>query len=126
MHSSCVTVYPSIADCETQRADPNRLYWMRNQQAPVQPVDEVSDISSSGGSGTGIPGGTEYTVSAASTVSSESGGAPRSAVPRPPSYSSDDGVSYVVEARPRSIAPRIGPLAGNSHSSETRMSGNWF
>lgn len=24
---------------------------------------------------------------------------------RPPSYSSDDGVSYVVEAQPRSIAP---------------------
>jgi hypothetical protein len=26
-------------------------------------------------------------------------------VPRPPSYASDDGVSYVVEAQPRSIAP---------------------
>jgi hypothetical protein len=115
----------SIADGETQRADPNRLYWMRNQ-APVQPVGEVSDMSSSGGSETGITGTTEYTVSAESTVSSESGGAPRSAVPRPPSYSSDDGVSYVVEARPRSIAPRIGPLGGNSHPSETRMSGNWF
>ncbi|GAB0140660.1 hypothetical protein EsHS_00001273 [Epichloe bromicola] len=25
--------------------------------------------------------------------------------PRPPSYASDDGISYVVEARPRSIAP---------------------
>ncbi|KID94085.1 hypothetical protein MAJ_09958, partial [Metarhizium majus ARSEF 297] len=25
--------------------------------------------------------------------------------PRPPSYASDDGISYVVEARPRSMAP---------------------
>lgn len=31
------------------------------------------------------------------------GGRPR--VLRPPSYASDDGVSYVVEAQPRSIAP---------------------
>jgi len=29
----------------------------------------------------------------------------RSGMPRPPSYASDDGVSYVVEAQPRSIAP---------------------
>lgn len=29
----------------------------------------------------------------------------RPRVPRPPSYASDDGVSYVVEAQPRSIAP---------------------
>lgn len=27
--------------------------------------------------------------------------------PRPPSYASDDGVSYVMEAAPRSTAPRI-------------------
>jgi hypothetical protein len=29
----------------------------------------------------------------------------RQAAPRPPSYASDDGVGYVVEAAPRSIAP---------------------
>jgi hypothetical protein len=29
----------------------------------------------------------------------------RGGVRRPPSYASEDGVSYVVEAQPRSIAP---------------------
>ncbi len=41
---------------------------------------------------------------------SEGEGEPRTAsrdrsAPRPPSYISDDGVSYVVEAQPRSVAP---------------------
>lgn len=28
--------------------------------------------------------------------------------PRPPSYASDDGVEYVIEAQPRSFAPERG------------------
>jgi hypothetical protein len=40
-------------------------------------------------------------------VDAESSSSTRPATggPRPPSYASDDGVSYVVEAQPRSIAP---------------------
>lgn len=33
------------------------------------------------------------------------GRGPEMTGPRPPSYISEDGVDYVVEARPRSIAP---------------------
>ncbi|KAG5980656.1 hypothetical protein E4U55_003799 [Claviceps digitariae] len=52
---------------ESVRADPNRLFWQRNES--------VSPVMS------------------------------RPGLRRPPSYSSDDGISYIVEARPRSIAP---------------------
>jgi hypothetical protein len=89
-----------------QRVDPNRLYWMRNQHASA---DEVSDLSSSSG-----------------PESSQSSGS-RVNVPRPPSYSSDDGVSYVVDARPRSMAPQANVRsAGSSHPSESGRSGRWI
>ncbi|KAL2178429.1 uncharacterized protein P884DRAFT_198409 [Thermothelomyces heterothallicus CBS 202.75] len=98
---------------ESVRVDPDRLYWVRNEHAP--PLDEVSELSGPDGSG---PDG--------SAVSSQSGA--RTQIPRPPSYSSDDGVSYVVDARPRSIAP---PTPGNTapgglpHPSQAGMSGTW-
>lgn len=86
-----------------QRVDPNRLYWMRNHQASAV---EETDVGSS------------------SAESSNSSGT-RTNVPRPPSYSSDDGVSYVVEARPRSIAPPRGDvsLMTSSHPSEAGRAG---
>jgi hypothetical protein len=57
---------------DSQRVDPNRIFWQRNEDA----------------SPSGPPRPSE----------SRSG-------PRPPSYASDDGVSYAVDAQPRSIAP---------------------
>ncbi|KAI1372557.1 hypothetical protein F4677DRAFT_462883 [Hypoxylon crocopeplum] len=59
---------------ESVRVDPNRLYWQRNDQPPVEEVREEQRRP-----------GTAHT--------------------RPPSYASEDGVSYVVEARPRSMVP---------------------
>ncbi|CAG9982089.1 unnamed protein product [Clonostachys byssicola] len=56
---------------ESVRADPDRLYWKRNEET--------------------VPSMPEPTAARAG--------------PRPPSYASDDGVSYVVEAVPRSVAP---------------------
>ena len=45
-------------------------------------------------------------------------------VPRPPSYISEDGVDYVVEAQPRSIAPTTDvPLASSVHPSENGRAG---
>lgn len=84
-----------------QRVDPNRLYWARNERAATV-EDEYDSSSSSSGSGGQAPG-------------------TRSNIPRPPSYSSDDGVSYVVDARPRSIAPR-----SDSHPSQTGRGGPWI
>jgi len=72
----------------SQRVDPNRIFWQRNDDVP-EVVDEESRPTSQGRT-----------------------------VPRPPSYISDDGVDYVVEAQPRSIAPTTDvPLP--EHPSET-------
>ncbi|KAK8029943.1 hypothetical protein PG993_011234 [Apiospora rasikravindrae] len=68
---------------ESVRVDPNRIYWARNEQSPPPT------------SGTGH---------ATEDQSSERDPA-RPATARPPSYASEDGVAYVVEARPRSMAP---------------------
>ncbi|GKT60808.1 hypothetical protein ColTof4_00926 [Colletotrichum tofieldiae] len=38
--------------------------------------------------------------------------------PRPPSYASEDGVSYVVDARPRSMAPAVTEIPMPPHPSE--------
>ncbi|OHW99420.1 hypothetical protein CSPAE12_01882 [Colletotrichum incanum] len=38
--------------------------------------------------------------------------------PRPPSYASEDGVSYVVDARPRSMAPTMTEMPMPPHPSE--------
>ncbi|KAG5968492.1 hypothetical protein E4U57_006042 [Claviceps arundinis] len=54
---------------ESMRADPNRLFWQRNESVAPEAPNPPADVR------------------------------------RPPSYISDDGISYVVEARPRSMAP---------------------
>ncbi|KAK4185992.1 hypothetical protein QBC35DRAFT_502373 [Podospora australis] len=90
---------------ESVRVDPNRIYWMRNQAASVSGEEsedftegssDVSSLSSSSDSGRA-----EQTGDASTTRAG--------AVPRPPSYASDDGISYVVEARPRSTV--LPPMA---------------
>ncbi|TRX97073.1 hypothetical protein FHL15_001867 [Xylaria flabelliformis] len=68
---------------ESVRVDPNRLYWQRARSPP--PSSTTSAPSSNG--------------------DSDGGHGAHPALRRPPSYASDDGVDYVVDARPRSIAP---------------------
>ncbi len=103
-----------------QRVDPNRLYWQRNEHAPpaMEDVSEVSSLSDSG-SGSGSGSGT-------TSQSSGSGSSRTRTVPRPPSYSSDDGVSYVVDARPRSIAPQATLAGASQHRGEGGRSGPWI
>jgi len=60
---------------ESVRVDPNRIFWHRNEEASETAEEEAR----TGSRGRGAP--------------------------RPPSYASEDGVSYVVDAQPRSIAP---------------------
>ncbi|KAL1836137.1 hypothetical protein VTJ49DRAFT_5535 [Mycothermus thermophilus] len=78
------------------RVDPQRMFWVRKEQVttvhPGAGADIESAVASVSGVGSNLSTGEE-------TLSSNTG------VPRPPSYSSDDGVSYVLDARPRSIAP---------------------
>lgn len=64
---------------------------MRNEEAPATVPEDSSD---EGGSGDGQ-----------GSRGSDDDQQPRPRAGRPPSYMSDDGVSYVVEARPRSMAP---------------------
>ncbi|KAK8063478.1 hypothetical protein PG996_008130 [Apiospora saccharicola] len=71
---------------ESVRVDPNRIYWARNEQSPTPPT--------SSSSGRATEGETRNERDPA-----------RPATARPPSYASEDGVAYVVEARPRSMAP---------------------
>lgn len=73
---------------ESVRVDPDRIYWMRNDTAHETVQEEDAP-------GSGLCG------------QENSNGARRTAVARPPSYISEDGVSYVVEARPRSVAPTM-------------------
>jgi hypothetical protein len=61
---------------ELQRVDPNRIFWQRNEAAALERQNSVG----------------------------RAGGRPTTAN-RPPSYISEDGVDYVIEAAPRSIAP---------------------
>ncbi|KAK3348436.1 hypothetical protein B0H65DRAFT_175762 [Neurospora tetraspora] len=86
---------------ESVRVDPNRIYWMRNEAVtPALPNEEQA--------------GSE---GARSRAGSRDGPATNpGTLRRPPSYSSDDGVSYVVEAQPRSIAPAtdVPPTGGRA------------
>ncbi|KAK7755012.1 hypothetical protein SLS62_003096 [Diatrype stigma] len=89
---------------ESVRVDPNRLFWQRNEDAPVSPAAASSRRSHHSGN------------SGSDSSSEQSEPRPDSAASaRPPSYASEDGVSYVVEARPRSIVPP--PLDGESGAS---------
>ncbi|RYP13617.1 hypothetical protein DL765_006818 [Monosporascus sp. GIB2] len=90
---------------ESVRVDPNRLYWQRidgghhNQQAPGS-----ASLSESSSDDLDYP-------------ETRPGSAGSRTAARPPSYASDDGVAYVVEARPRSIAPLsdvTGSVSGSS------------
>ncbi|KAH7351189.1 hypothetical protein BKA65DRAFT_253741 [Rhexocercosporidium sp. MPI-PUGE-AT-0058] len=64
---------------ESVRVDPNRIYWQRNEDVPPMPP---------------LP---QRRTSTASQRPTEAN--------RPPSYISEDGVEYIIEAAPRSIAP---------------------
>ncbi|KAK4222159.1 hypothetical protein QBC38DRAFT_99940 [Podospora fimiseda] len=67
---------------ESVRVDPTRLYWQRNEGGVNGEGEGLTRID------------TQQTAR------------------RPPSYSSDDGVSYVVEARPRSTLVPLGQMVG--------------
>lgn len=70
---------------ESVRVDPNRIFWARNEDGAPEVPDIPEQHRPEGGDADSI----EMTTTAN----------------RPPSYISEDGVDYVVEARGRSIAP---------------------
>ncbi|KAI0873764.1 hypothetical protein GGS24DRAFT_376520 [Hypoxylon argillaceum] len=68
---------------ESVRVDPNRIYWQRAESTSPSSPTSMSSTSSD----------------------SIAGDSPRNTQRRPPSYASDDGIEYVIDPRPRSIAP---------------------
>lgn len=100
--------------------DPNRIYWQRNNEAPPRTAgggDNNNDNDNNSRSSSSRSRSSSNSRSEDSSnshnisntdegtrqdIRRESRGA---ATVRPPSYASEDGVSYVVEAQPRSIAP---------------------
>ncbi|KAJ4375571.1 hypothetical protein N0V86_007104 [Didymella sp. IMI 355093] len=79
------------------RVDPNLLHWQRVEDNRTQSAISMPRSSRNG------------SVVAASTHD-EPAAEPVDA-PRPPSYVSEDGVSYITEAAPRSVAPpQEGPV----------------
>lgn len=72
------------------RADPNLLHWQRVEENRAQ-----SAIS--------MPRSRNASVVASSTHDAPA--AEPLDAPRPPSYVSEDGVSYITDAAPRSLAP---------------------
>lgn len=72
---------------------------------PAVPEEQQHEMSRAGGSGSGS-GDDSSSDDANSTSGDEVGSSSRAgAQRRPPSYASEDGVAYVIEAQPRSIAP---------------------
>ncbi|KAI1122662.1 hypothetical protein F5Y10DRAFT_69849 [Nemania abortiva] len=84
---------------ESVRVDPNRIYW---QRAGSPSPSSLTSISS---------------------TSSDSNGR-HIAQHRPPSYASDDGIEYVVDVRPRSIAPPPSSIYSQMSTMRTPVSSN--
>ncbi|KAK3347218.1 hypothetical protein B0T25DRAFT_460643 [Lasiosphaeria hispida] len=100
---------------ESVRVDPNRIYWQRNDETAPDTVDEEHPLDGSPGQ-SGASRHDHHEAGPSEGV--------RPTVPRPPSYASDDGVSYVVEAQPRSIAPTVEvPLRASVHPAEAGRAG---
>ncbi|KAJ4366361.1 hypothetical protein N0V83_007997 [Neocucurbitaria cava] len=75
------------------RVDPNLLHWQRVEHQDNRASVLTAGPHSRSGSAVGAP------VTAPAPAS---GPGARTDVPRPPSYVSEDGVSYIMEAAPRS------------------------
>lgn len=100
---------------ESVRVDPNQIYWQRNPEVAESPTagehevvsdmsdddephhhhDEIYDVSS------------ESEDDEEEEASGNEGRPHQRGLRRPPSYISEDGVSYILEARPRSMAPTM-------------------
>lgn len=96
------------------RVDPNLLHWRKVEEEGLplpQGLGLRSSVMSSNTRNTSVisanRGGSAISSNTrnASVISSHTGVSSFAEGPRPPSYASDDGVEYVVEARARSMAP---------------------
>ncbi|EMR68822.1 hypothetical protein UCREL1_4158 [Eutypa lata UCREL1] len=108
---------------ESVRIDPNRFFWQRNEQQQQQQRSMASSSDSSSESGSRSGSGSGRSRSGSGSGSGSRPGSVASSV-RPPSYASDDGVSYVVEARPRSIVPPLSDMATSAGTASSSYYGS--
>lgn len=109
---SSILIYKPFVD-PTQRVDPNLLHWQRADAASAplgtrpasRPPSVFPGFSSHPASRTGSLTNIHAQPPAPIPRIEEPATRSREHDPRPPSYVSEDGVSYVVEAAPRSVAP---------------------
>ncbi|KAI2640207.1 hypothetical protein GGS21DRAFT_403952 [Xylaria nigripes] len=87
---------------ESVRVDPSRLYWQRADP----------------------PASSQTTSTLSSKWNSNERSQSCNAQHRPPSYASDDGVEYVLDARPRSIAPPPSSVYSQSSMARATMTSN--
>ncbi|KAJ4990966.1 hypothetical protein SVAN01_03537 [Stagonosporopsis vannaccii] len=80
------------------RVDPNLLHWQRVEENRAQSA--ISLPRSRNGS---VVAASTHDVPAAAAAAAAA--AANAVGPRPPSYVSEDGVSYITEAAPRTVAP---------------------
>ena len=92
------------------RVDPNLLHWQRVEDAD----NRGSVISSIPQSRTGSVTGPSGSVIGPSPLAA-SNTPPGQIGPRPPSYASEDGVSYIIEAAPRSTVRESGTGFSDVH-----------
>lgn len=81
------------------RVDPNLLHWQRVESAQSAPPLPTNSRATSAVSTRSAASGNSVVTDTQPVDEDDDHG------PRPPSYMSDDGVSYIVEAAPRSVAP---------------------
>ncbi|KAI1438439.1 hypothetical protein GGR50DRAFT_431250 [Xylaria sp. CBS 124048] len=87
---------------ESVRVDPSRFYWQRAEPLPSsQPISRSSTD--------------QYNTSEEASQAAQH---------RPPSYTSDEGVDYIIDVRPRSIAPPLSSVYSQSSMMETVATSN--
>lgn len=100
--------YFTITNQLEQRINPNLLYWQRVDNAPkpeTTPLPTHNETSTStNDSSSQTSSSTSPAASTAATFATAA-----SNQPRPPSYASDDGVEYVVQAQPRLTIAHYSP-----------------
>jgi hypothetical protein len=84
------------------RVDPNLLHWQRAEDVHSNDNDRGSTISSTAVQSRAASVTSPSTPLGPSPLAASSARGSEPVGPRPPSYASEDGVSYIIEAAPRS------------------------
>jgi hypothetical protein len=94
---------------KTQRINPNLLYWQRVDNAPKPETAPQTNHNETPTSDSGSSRSPSQSSSPSTTATTATFATAASNQPRPPSYASDDGIEYVVQAQPRLTISHYSP-----------------